>query len=263
MHPYFSIIIPTLNEAKFLPDLLKDLSHQTNQDFEIIIVDGKSTDQTIAKAKAFIPKLPSLIILTTNKRNVSYQRNLGAKKAHGKILLFLDADSGLPNFFLDGIKYKLSKNGSDVFTSWIKPDSHNTQDAAIATIVNLSFEASRLLDLPTGFGAMLGFKTTAFQKLKGFNEEITYAEDQEIIRRSIEKKLSFTIYPDPHYIYSFRRLRKQGTLNTLRQFAKLQTKLAIAGYPNHTKKDYPMGGHYFKANKHKPTILDKIKQLLA
>jgi len=263
MNPYFSIIIPTLNEAKFLPDLLKDLSHQTNQDFETIIVDGQSKDHTQAKAESFRTKLPSLSILSTTKHNVSYQRNLGAKKAQGKILLFLDADGGLPPFFLDGIKYKLSKNPVDVFTSWIKPDSTNPQDTAIATIINLSFEASRLLDIPTGFGAMLGFKKTAFAKLRGFAEDITYAEDQEIIRRALEKKLTFTIYPDPHYVYSFRRLRKQGTLNTLRQFAKLQTKLAIAGYPNHTKKDYPMGGHYFKPDKQKPTILDKIKQLLA
>lgn len=263
MSPYFSVIIPTLNEATFLPKLLGDLTKQTNQDFEVIVVDGKSKDRTVAKAEDFRNEVPSLTLLTTSKHNVSYQRNLGAKNAYGKILLFLDADSGLPPFFLDGIKYKLSKNPADVFTAWIKPDSQNPQDSAIATIVNLSFEASRLLDIPTGFGAMLGFKKAAFAKLGGFNEHITYAEDQEIIRRTIEQKLSFTIYPDPHYIYSFRRLRKQGTLGTFRQFAKLQTKLAIQGYPNHNKKDYPMGGHYFNDYKRKSTILDKIKQLLA
>ena len=47
---FFSIIIPALNEAKYLPHLLDDLSDQTFQDFEVIIVDGNSNDQTVAKA---------------------------------------------------------------------------------------------------------------------------------------------------------------------------------------------------------------------
>src|SRR3989344_1216243 len=136
MNPYFSVIIPTLNEAKFLPNLLKDLSKQTNQDFEVIIVDGKSKDDTLKKAESLRTQLPQLVILENAKRNVSHQRNLGAKHAQGKVLLFVDADSGLPPFFLDGIKYKLSKKPTDMFTAWIKPDSNNTPDPAIAPIIN-------------------------------------------------------------------------------------------------------------------------------
>ncbi len=243
--PYFSIIIPTLSEAKFLPTLLTDLTKQTNQDFEVIIVDAKSKDKTLKVAESFSSRLPSLVILESSKKNISFQRNLGAKKSQGQILLFIDADSGLPPFFLDGIRYKLSKLPTDFFTTWIKADSPNTQDAAIATIINLAFETSRFLDLPTAFGAMLGFKRQVFQKIGGFNEKITYAEDQEIIRRSTAKKFKFLIYPDPPYIYSLRRLRRQGTLNSLRQFISLQTKLLTNGYSVDAKRDYPMGGHYF------------------
>ena len=51
--PFFSIIIPTLNEEKYLPHLLADLAKQTFQDFEVIVIDGQSTDQTVPKTKLF------------------------------------------------------------------------------------------------------------------------------------------------------------------------------------------------------------------
>ena len=47
--PFFSIIIPTLNEEKYLPLLLSDLEHQLFTDFEVIVVDGKSADKTVTK----------------------------------------------------------------------------------------------------------------------------------------------------------------------------------------------------------------------
>src|SRR3989338_5592431 len=45
--PYFSVIIPTLNEEKYLPKLLKDLVSQTYRDFEVVLVDGNSDDKTV------------------------------------------------------------------------------------------------------------------------------------------------------------------------------------------------------------------------
>jgi len=107
--PYFSIIIPTLNEQKFLPNLLSNLTKQTNQDFEVFVVDAKSKDKTIENALEFVNKLPSLTIIKSSQKNVSHQRNIGAKKAQGKIILFIDADTGLPKYYLDGLKYQINK----------------------------------------------------------------------------------------------------------------------------------------------------------
>lgn len=216
-------------------------------DFEVIVVDAHSDDHTLNLAEKFPIQLPHLTFITSLKRNISYQRNLGAKRASGKILLFIDADTQLPAYFLDGIKYKLGKSPADVFTTWIKPDSANAQDKAIATIINLFFEASKLLDLhaSTGFGAMLGFRAAAFRHLKGFNPHVYYSEDQEIIRRAIDSHFTFVIYPDPYFIYSFRRLRQQGTLNTLRQIAKAQVRVLTNSYAFNLPTDYPTGGHHF------------------
>jgi len=74
--PYFSVIIPTLNEEKFLPKLLNDLKRQKEKNFEIIVVDGNSSDKTKEAAEAYKKHFPAFKFLTAKKANVSYQRNL-------------------------------------------------------------------------------------------------------------------------------------------------------------------------------------------
>src|SRR3990170_5565992 len=111
--PFFSIIIPTLNEERYLPHLLEDLSKQTFKDFEAIIVDGHSNDATVAQALKFKGKLPELSILQSKERNVSFQRNLGGEKAEGSWLIFMDADNRVPEYFLEGVKYKIAFTKSD------------------------------------------------------------------------------------------------------------------------------------------------------
>src|SRR5258705_12413818 len=98
--PFFSVIIPALNEEKYLPLLLQDLADQSTQDFEVIVIDGRSTDKTVENTLKFKKKLPSLTILSSKIRNVSVQRNLAAQKSNGKYLLFNDADNRLPKDFL-------------------------------------------------------------------------------------------------------------------------------------------------------------------
>jgi glycosyltransferase involved in cell wall biosynthesis len=124
--PFFSVIIPALNEEKYLPLLLADLTKQTISDFEVIVIDGVSKDKTVEKAKLFKNKLPSLTILTSSVRNVSVQRNMGAQKALGKYLLFNDADNRLPEYFLEGIKYQLHVKPLDLFTGWFTRLDHSS-----------------------------------------------------------------------------------------------------------------------------------------
>lgn len=85
-----SVIIPALNEAKVLPATLDDLSAQPG-DFETILVDGGSTDATLAIAARY----PGVRVMTS-PRGRAAQMNAGAAVATGDILLFLHADTCLP-----------------------------------------------------------------------------------------------------------------------------------------------------------------------
>ena len=96
-----SIVIPTLNEEKYLPRLLDSIKNQDFYDYEIIVSDAESSDKTIEIAKKYGAKT---LVYTTTK-HPSAQRNEGAKIAKGELLLFLDADVVLtPGFLTSALK---------------------------------------------------------------------------------------------------------------------------------------------------------------
>ncbi len=277
--PFFSIVIPCLNEEKSLPLLLKDLAAQTLQDFEVIVVDGHSKDKTVEYAKNYKDTLPSLTILNSKIRNVSVQRNMGGEAGVGKYLMFNDADNRLPKHFLEGVKYHLGVKQSDLFTTWILPDSKRRSDKAIATYLNLLTETGLMVGTPGALGAMIGCLRKRFGKIGGFNPEVGFAEDTEFVRRGYNKGFSFSVIREPRYVYSLRRFRKIGTLKLLQRYAILNLKI-MTNQKVDQKKEYPMGGEYLeKANptsdffknlqkvfiKRKPrkSILNQIKALLS
>src|SRR3989338_8659745 len=90
--PFFSVIIHTLNEEKYLPNLLNSLKKQTYKDFEIIILDANSQDKTTEIAQLYKTKFPVLKILKKKKSTLPHHRNIAASKTKGRYLVFLEAD---------------------------------------------------------------------------------------------------------------------------------------------------------------------------
>ncbi len=84
-----SIIIPTLNAAHYLPELLTRLNEQTVKDNEIIIIDSSSSDNTVEIAESFSA---NVIIIPQKEFNHGTTRNLGAGQARGDILAFMTQD---------------------------------------------------------------------------------------------------------------------------------------------------------------------------
>jgi glycosyltransferase involved in cell wall biosynthesis len=82
-----SVIVPTLNEEKYIGNLLKSLTYQTFKNFEVIVVDGGSSDRTIQIAEKYGAK----VIVKPRLKEFS-SRNVGAEIAYGEILLFTSAD---------------------------------------------------------------------------------------------------------------------------------------------------------------------------
>lgn len=94
--PMFSIIIPTLNVAAVLPACLDSIARQTCGDFELVLVDGGSTDETLDIANIFAPNLGErLIIHRDTDQGVYDAMNRGVDLDTGTWLLFLGADDSL------------------------------------------------------------------------------------------------------------------------------------------------------------------------
>jgi len=96
--PRISVIVPTLNEGRYIGNLLTSLEKQDYRDFEVIVVDGGSTDKTLAISEAF-----GAHTLILPKCREYPSRNKAAETATGDILLFTGADVIFPEDLLHNI----------------------------------------------------------------------------------------------------------------------------------------------------------------
>lgn len=241
---YFSIVIPTLNEEKYLPLLLSDLQNQSFRDFEVIVVDALSKDETLAKARGFETKIPSLCIIKSDRPNVSIQRNVGAREARGKWLIFMDADDRVDKFYLKEMEKKLKKSHADIFTNWSDVDSPDKTSELLIDVINIGIEIGKFVRYPVANGALIGIKKAIFDKVGGFNPDMSYLEDTEFVNRAYKKGYKFHIFHNPKYTYSLRRYRKYGIWKSVKKEIELQLK-TITKMEINDKKERPMGGDIY------------------
>lgn len=90
MTPYFSIIIPLYNKEDFIADTIKSVLNQTFTDFEIIVVNDGSTDNSLKELQSI--KDHRIITIQQKNQGVSIARNNGIKNAKGDYITLLDAD---------------------------------------------------------------------------------------------------------------------------------------------------------------------------
>jgi glycosyltransferase involved in cell wall biosynthesis len=149
----FSVIVPTLNEARYLPRLLKSLQAQTSQDFQVIVVDGGSLDSTQSIAESFGAK-----VFVLNGSPEFPARNFGASHSQGSLLIFTCADVVLPKFSLEKIETLVDRGEIEAITG---PDVPYDGDA----ILRVLYSAYNLLRL---ISAKLPYPVKAFSTSTNF-----------------------------------------------------------------------------------------------
>ncbi len=98
-----SIIIPTYNEKKSLEECIESLRKQSVSDFEIVVIDDGSTDDTLEILKKFKKTISNFKFAKQNHKGAGAARNFGEKFAKGKILVFVDADMTFDRDFLKNL----------------------------------------------------------------------------------------------------------------------------------------------------------------
>jgi glycosyltransferase involved in cell wall biosynthesis len=91
-NPTVSVIIPTYNRANLVGKAIKSVLSQTYQDFEIIVIDDGSTDNTEEVIRSFKDKKVKYIKKYKKNKGISVARNIGIKMARGKYIALLDSD---------------------------------------------------------------------------------------------------------------------------------------------------------------------------
>lgn len=103
--PRYSIVIPVYNVEKYLKRTLDSIFNQTEQNFEVILVNDGSTDKSVEIAKKYKVK-----IIDTKHVSVSEARNIGVKHAKGDYLIFLDSDDYWDKDLLKEVSKLLGNN---------------------------------------------------------------------------------------------------------------------------------------------------------
>ena len=211
MSTIFTIVIPTLNEEKYLPKLLADLAEQQKKNFEVIVVDGQSTDRTKEAALSFQNKL-SLQFYAVEKRNVSYQRNFGAKKGSGQYFVFLDADTRVPKDFTYCLQHACVNKKYQLVLPTIGWDDKSPKGKILMSVVKSFIRASQVYGRPLATGGNLAIDRHLFEKIGGFSEKVFISEDHDIVRRAYETGVKAKIVKNVKVTLSLRRSEVEGDM---------------------------------------------------
>ncbi len=199
-----SIIIPTLNEEELLPNLLESIDKQTFKDYEIIIADAGSKDNTISIAKKHNARVVKGGVPAVGRNN-------GAKAAKGDILLFLDSDSRIPTDFLEkAIKEFKGRNLGSATVSLI-PISTKFRDKLMYDSYNAWQKMVQYVD-PHAAGICIFSRKDIFDKTNGFDEGITFCEDHAFVRKT-KRHGKFIVINNTKLYNSVRRLDSEGRAN--------------------------------------------------
>lgn len=257
----FSVIIPALNEKELLPLLLKDLSKQRDKKFEVIVVDGKSEDGTKEIARSFSKLLP-LTVLDAEERNVSSQRNQGAKQAEGKYLIFLDADCRISSLFISKLRKEIESSYYLLYLLSFEPVSDVYTDKIIFKLVNYGIEASQNLTKPLSSAGNCVIEKHFFEHLGGYNEKLFMAEDHAIVQYARNAGVKARFVKNIKVRFSLRRIEKDGWFTMAYRYAISLLHTVFKGDIKEELFEYEMGGARYKEENNISTERDMFKNVL-
>ena len=236
-----SIIIPTKNNGDILEKCLasiKNLDYPKDK-YEVIIVDGHSTDDTVEIAKKYGCKIAYEDVGTRGGAC-----NIGVKNAKGEFIAFTDGDCVVPKDWLRNlIKHFNDKNIASVGGPNITPED-DTEFAKCVGVV-LSFlskpgsryglYANEVIETFHNSGCNVAYRRSAIEEAGGFNEKLITCEDEDLDYRIIEKGYKILYTPDAK-VYHYRR-------PTWKSFYKQAYKYAV-GRMQAIKLHWEMGRWY-------------------
>lgn len=205
----YSIIVPVFNRPDEIDELLESLTHQTFNDFEVIIVEDGSQKPCKEVCDKYTDKLNLKYFMKENS-GPGQSRNYGAERSEGEYLLILDSDVVLPENYLYAIEEELHRDKADAFGG---PDrAHNSftdTQKAISYSMTSFFTTGGIrggkkkMDkfYPRSFN--MGIRREVYNKLGGFSK-MRFGEDIDFSIRIFKAGCKCRLFPGA-WVYHKRR----------------------------------------------------------
>jgi glycosyltransferase involved in cell wall biosynthesis len=203
-----SIVVPTLNEASYLPKLLESIRRQTVGDWEVLVADSGSTDGTAEVAAANGAR-----VLPGERKGPGEGRNRGARAARGEVLVFADADCVLPPGLMAAVLRAVEDPSVIGGATGFMPDEGTWLDRLLFRLANLYQRVMTEVGLPHNAGYCFFFRRGAFEGLGGINEEMMLNETHDLALRS--RTLGRFVMLPMAVTTSMRRFRTYGYTRTI------------------------------------------------
>ncbi|MDR1504223.1 MAG: glycosyltransferase family 2 protein [Prevotella sp.] len=223
MTPLISIITPLYNAEKYIVQTIDSVLAQTYYNWELIIVDDISTDNSYQIAKCYALKNPRIKLIQRDviSKGGAVCRNIGIKASKGKYIIFLDADDLLQNQCLENrVKYMEENSPLDfcvfqmgiISPDGIKENKFLTHQEDNYLYAFLSYKLPWQTTCPI-------WNSEFFKKnLLGFDEKFPRLQDPELHTRALLiDNVKFKVLDDVSFLDSFYRLifKKANIPNTL------------------------------------------------
>lgn len=237
MNPLVSVIIPTYNRSQFIKRALNSVLSQSLQNFEIIIIDDGSTDNTRQVVGPYLKDQRVAYVFQQNQK-VSKARNNGIKISKGEYIALLDSD----DYWADNKKLEKQINFLELNPEYLLTSGGiirvSPEGKEISRILNP--EADQQIRQSMLFSCLFApsasvFKKSAWEKIGGFNEGSDLSEDWELFLE-IGKLGKFYNFQD-YFVYYFQGGQNRSNFNrraNLKHNLQLLKKYRL-NYPNFKK----------------------------
>lgn len=220
--PVVSFVIPTRNEAEYLPDTLDSIANQdASIPYEVIISDAESTDGTreIAREWGEEAGVPLEVVQVKfderEGHGIARGRNRGAAEARGEWLAFIDADTVLEEGYLGKMYEFAESEGVDVASSHTRYRENSDWRVRFAERVVNSYFFTAIKPVSPGFNTFVN--ADAFERVGGFPnvplEDCAFSQE-------ITKTGEYRVLPEPMVTTSARRILDMGAIGTTVYYLK-------------------------------------------
>ncbi len=202
------MIVPTWNEARYLPALLESLRRQTVPPHEMVIADSGSTDGTADVAASHGARY-----IPGERKGAAEGRNRGARAASGEVFLFVDADCVVPPDLVAQVAVALDDSQVIGGATMFLPLGGTLPERFLFFLANAFQRATIAWGLPHNAGFCFFFRRSAFERLHGLREELILNETHDIALRS--RPLGRFVSLPVAVATSMRRFRRNGFAQTV------------------------------------------------